>query len=192
MEEKTRMHANTARFGLEYVADAIDQALLGEKRPLDTRQSEQGPFAQALNRVAEIADGAPTRDLEAARADLLFLFSLLRHLQGSFYSSLWDILSRAHVILADVITEDEAKALLGEHAGWLDLDAALGHIHPLKEQEDGTLCAYDSTFLGKPFGTVKYARHEIEARKQTHQHVWQTLQDVRKNEQADKKVVVNE
>lgn len=171
MQEETRLHVSTAIHGLMYVADTIDQALVGEKRHLDAQKSEHhGPFAQALNRVAEIADadGASVADTGQARADLLFLFGLLHHLQGGFYSALWDILARAHEVLADLMTESEAKALLGKEAQWLDLDVRLGHIHPL-EEHDGAFRTHDATFLGSPSGEVRFARYELEARKRLRQ-----------------------
>jgi hypothetical protein len=171
MREETRLHVSTAIHGLMYAAGTIDLALVGEKRHLDAQKSEHhGPFAQTLNRVAEIADGATVGDTEQAQADLLFLFGLLHHLQGGFYSALWDILARAHEVLAlaDPMTESEAKALLGEEAYWLDLDMRLGHIHPL-EKSDGAFRAYDATFLGSPSGEVRFARYELEARKRLHE-----------------------
>jgi hypothetical protein len=134
------------------VAGEIDQALVGEKRHLDAFKSEQeGPFAQALTRTAEIVDGASIEDIEKARADLVFLFGFLHHLRGGFHSSLWEILAPAHERLAEMITEREAKALLGKHSYWMGLDMRMGHIHPLvKGDEDESFRAYDSTFLGEP------------------------------------------
>ena len=165
MKEDTHLKVDTAIHGLMYVADIIDNALLGEKRHLDAQRSEyHGPFALALNRVAEIADGAPIPDAEKARDDLLFLFGLLHHLPGGFYSLMWDVLARAHELLADMITEQEAKAMMGKHAHWLNLDARLGHIH-LLEERDGAFHSYDATFLGEPLGEVRYARYELEARR---------------------------
>jgi hypothetical protein len=132
-----------------------------------------GPFAQAINSIAEIADGAPVPDIEKARNDLMFLFSLQHHLKGGFYEAMWNILARTHEILADVITEQEAKAMMGEEACWLDLDAPLGHIHPLEKQEDGTFHTYDATYLRRPLGEIRYARYELLARVNTYKSIKQ-------------------
>ncbi len=172
MKDATRLHVSTAIHGLMYAADSIDQALLGEKRSLDAQKStHDGPFIMALGRMAEIADGGSIADITAARADMLFLWPLLYHLGGGFYSSMWDILARAHERLADVITAREATILLGAHGHWLDLDARLGHLHPFEERE-GALHTYDATFLGndvtflaEPLRALSYARYEVEARK---------------------------
>jgi hypothetical protein len=179
MQEETRLHVSTAIHGLLYAADTIDQALVGEKSHLDAQKSEHhGPFALALHRVAEIADGVTVEDTGQAHADLLFLFGLLHYLQGGFYSALWDILARAHevLVLADPMTESEAKVLLGEQGLWLDLDMRLGHIHPL-EQRDGVFRAYDATFLGSPSGEVRFARYELEARKRLHESLTKGKKD---------------
>lgn len=166
MQQETARSVSTAIHGLIYAADQIDQALLGEKRPMNAQQAERhGPFALALHRLAEIVDGTTIEDIEAARADLQLCFPMLRHLGGGFYSALWEILGRAHELLADPITEKEAQAILGKHNHWLKLDATLGHIHLLELKDDGKFHAYDATFLGRPLNEFRYDRGEIEARK---------------------------
>jgi hypothetical protein len=163
---KTAQNVDMAIHGLMYVADEIDKALLGGKRHLNAQQAERsGPFAQALGRLAEIADGAAPSDRDEARADLQLCFPMLRHLQGGFYSACWDVLSRAHEALADFITEQEAEELLDTHKYWLKLDATLGHIHLFELKEDGKFHAYDATILGRPLDEFRYDRSEIEARK---------------------------
>jgi len=162
--QKTASNVSTAIHGLMYVAKQIDQALLGEERHLNAQQSHDGPFAQALNRLAGIVDGAPVENADAARADLLFCFPMLHLLGGGFYSACWDVLARAHEILADQITEKEAEAIVGRYSS-LSLDATLGHIHLLELGDDGLFHTYDATFLGKPYREIRYARFEIEARK---------------------------
>ncbi len=176
MKEETQRNVSTAIHGLMYVAEQIDLALLGEKRHLDAQKSErEGPFARRLHQIAEIADGGPIEDIEQARTDLQFLWEQIHHLGGGFYSALWDILAPAHVALSELITEQEAKVLLGENADWLRLDTRLGHVHPLiLGDDDATFRTYDSTFLGAPteYHTVRYARHEIEARARTLQELY--------------------
>ena len=174
MKEETKHRVNSAIHGLMYEAEKIDKALIGEKRYLDAQKSEhRGPFALALNRVAEIADGAPVQDIEAARADMLFLFGMLHHLRGGFYSAMWEVISIAHEILADMITQREATRLMGEYADWLDLDTRLGNVHPF-EETDGKFRAYDATFLGKPPSEIRYARYEVESRKRLYEGVMGT------------------
>jgi len=173
MQTKTTQHVNAAIHGLMYVADQIDLALLGEKRQMNAQQAERhGPFALALGRMGEIADGAAIEDIDAARADLQFCFTMLKHLGGGFYSALWDVVGRAHEILADQIPLQEAEAILGDHAHWLSLDATLGHIHLLEKKEDGTFRAYDATFLGKPLDEVRYDRSEIVERKRIYDQLY--------------------
>lgn len=172
MKEETRLNVNTAIHGLMYAAELIDQALLGEKRHLDARKSEsEGPFAITLSSIAEIADGAPIEDRDKAQADLQFLWEQIHHLKGGFYSALWDILARAHVKIAELITVEEAKSVLGDQAFWLSLDGRLGHLHPLvKGENDLSFRTYDSTYLGDPddYEEVCYAKHEIEESKRRH------------------------
>ncbi|GHO51388.1 hypothetical protein [Ktedonospora formicarum] len=167
MNKETQLSLNTALSGLAYAADKLDMALLGEKRHMSTQQLENGPLATKLTSLAEIVDGASIIDVDAARSDLLYAFSFLKFLQGGFYSALWEILDRAHVCLVDEkLTEQQAQALLGTAGFWLSLDARLGHVHPLVEDEQG-LKTYDASFLGMPdeYRTVYYALHEIETRK---------------------------
>ena len=170
MQEKTKLDVSTAISGMMFAADSIDRALLGEKRHLNAQQAERnGPFAIGLNQIAEIADGAHIDNIEKARTDLRFLFEQLHYLKGGFHSSLWDILDRAHVVLADMITEQEAKSLLGPQDDWLSLDTRLGYVHVLVQETDGHYRTYAATYLGDPaplYTTVRYARHEIEALKQ--------------------------
>ncbi|MBO0790281.1 MAG: hypothetical protein J2P36_04955 [Ktedonobacteraceae bacterium] len=168
MKEETRKNIDLAITGLMFVSKTIDKALLGKDRGLNARICEsEGPFALALNRIGEIADGGPVEDKEVAQADLLFLFPFLHLLRGGFYSAMWEVLAPAHDRLVDLLTKKEAEELLGEeHAPFLDLDARLGHIHPSeKGVDDGKWHVYDRTYL-KEMGAQRYAKHEIEARKQ--------------------------
>lgn len=170
MDKERELHFNTAISGLAYAADQLDLALLGEKRHLNDQQIRNGPYSSKLKAIAEIADGASITDLDGARDDLLYLFGFLHYLKGGFYSALWDILSPAHLLLAEKLTPQEAQAILGDHAYWLSLDARLGHIHPIV-QDENEYKTYDATFLGDPpeYHTVFYARHEIEARKRMYE-----------------------
>ena len=145
-KEETQLHINTTISGFLYARDAIDQALRGEKREWKDPSEQHEPLALILASIGEIVDGVPVQDIEAARRDLLFAFELLHHLRGGFYSTLWELLARAHERVADLITTQEAKTLLGEHAFWLGLDARLGHIHPLEKRE-GVFHTYDAMFL---------------------------------------------
>ncbi len=172
MNDRTRLDANIALQGLLFVADVIDEALFGEKRQMNIEKAKLGPFVETLARVGDIADGESVPNIEGARVDLLFLFKFLHHLQGQFYSSLWRIVASAHEKVADVIAESEARALLEQHGLWLHLDAKLGHIHCLEEDESG-LHTYDATFLGMPpLGKVWYAKYEIEARKKVYDSIY--------------------
>ena len=153
MQEKTKLDVYTAIQGLTYSSERIEQALSGKKRKrANPRQdSDHSPFAQALTRVAEIADGAPITDKVAIQQDLLFLFDLLHFLRGGFYNSAWSVLSRAHALVADRISKQEAAAILGEPDFMVDIAVRLENLHPL-EGEDGT-----------PY----YARYQVEALKAT-------------------------
>jgi len=177
MNKDTELNMRTALSGLMYEADLIDEALLGKKRHLDARRCEElGPFALALRRIADLADGKPPLDVEAARSDLLFLWPMLHYLHGGFSSALWSILSRAHELVADRISEQEALVLLGEegYSVRLDLDSRLGHLHPFEEREDG-FRTYGATYLERPAGAVSYARYEVEARKRTLESVRRSI-----------------
>ena len=163
MRDEMKVHVHTAIAGLMYSGGLIDQALLGEKRGYHQVKAHNGPFAQALSRVAEIADGADITDIAATRKDMLFLFDTLRYLRGGFYSSLWEILTPVHERAADLITPKEAEALAGKnYLSSLSLDARLGHLHPI-EKQDGKWHTVDATFLGMPLGEFWYARYEVEA-----------------------------
>lgn len=139
MREETQLHLSTAITGLVYSGDRIGEALLGETRGYDTSRSQNGPFARALTRMAEIADGGEITDLEAARKDMLYLFGLLPLLQGGFYDSAWRILGPAHARVADRIPADFAEAILGVGSEYmLDIEVKLGHLHRFDEQDPET------------------------------------------------------
>jgi hypothetical protein len=168
MTQRTEMKqcASLAIHGLMDAADRIDQALLGEKRSLNAHSAERtGPFAQAMYRLAAIADGAAIEDIEAVRADLLFTFPLMRALCGGFYTATQKVLFAAHLRCADLLTREQAEAILGEHKVWLDLAVRQGHIHPLVRTDDQEWRGYDATYLGLPdeWYEVRYARYEIQA-----------------------------
>lgn len=133
MQEKTKQAITTAVSGLMYSGELIDMALLGEKRGYNWAKGLDGPFAQALTRIAEIADGAQVEDMIQARKDMLFLFDVLVFLQGGFYQIAWDIISRVHKIVADRISEKEAAAILGEPDFMMHIYAEIGKLHPVDE-----------------------------------------------------------
>jgi hypothetical protein len=87
------------------------------------------------------------------------------------------VLARAHERVADLITVQEAKAVMGEHAYWLDFEARMGHLHPLVKSE-GSFHTYDATFLGEPPDEVRYARYEVEERKRVNDTIKEALERI--------------
>jgi hypothetical protein len=161
------LHVQTAISGLIGTARLVDEALLGKRRHLNEQVAQHtGPFAVAMQRLGAIANGGEIQDLEAARKDLLFMFSLM-HLQGgAFYDSMSEVLFAAHLRCADLITRAEAEALLGEHKIWLRLDAACGDLHlVVRSGEEKEWRGYDATYLGEPHECyeVRYAGYEVRA-----------------------------
>ena len=128
MRKDTELYMSAAIAGLGYSLALIEKALLGEKRD---QPAGSGPFALALMRVAEIADGAPVVSIELARADMLYLFEMLHYLRGGFWASAWDILKRVHLLVADRISAQEAAAILGESELMLDIHERLGDLHSI-------------------------------------------------------------
>ena len=55
--------------------------------------------------------------------------------------------------------------MLGTYAGWLGLEAALGHIHPIVRAEGQEWQGHDATYLGEPgeWYDVRYAGYEVRA-----------------------------
>ncbi len=155
MKEETQRNISTAHHGLLYAADLISQALTSEKAHIDVQKSHAGPFVQALNRVAEIADGAEITDQAQTERDLLTLWDCLHFLRGGFWSALWDVLAAAHVRMPQ-ISAKEAAALLATDVFMLGTEVRLGSLHPI--EPDGK-----ATWLYDRDETYTYARYEVEA-----------------------------
>jgi len=172
MNENTKRDVQTAIHGMMHAAGELDRALIGKQRGLNAMQAlNEGPFSKTLHMVAEIADGGPIGNTEDAEQAVIYLFGYTHFLRGGFYSSLYGILGRAHVRLAsdDLMTAKEAEQMVLPHDSFytLELDAKLGHVHPLVLNEDASWKTWDATYLGIPnpeIYTVRYARYEIEAR----------------------------
>lgn len=170
MRKETQQELDQVLDHLKISLQALQRELLGEQTIIGGAH-ENGPLAHKLRALAELADGAPITDMERARKDLLDLFGCIHHLRGGIpYRSLWAILSRAHLALADPITEQEAKSILGIYHVMLDDDISQGYYHPLV-QKNGTYSTHDGMRLGKPTGKVCYARYEIEARKRRYDEI---------------------
>lgn len=131
MNEETRLNMVTARDGLGYSLEMIEEGLLGAKRGYVAQQAQDGPFARALSAVGEIADGAPVTNLQQTREDLLFLFEMLRFLRGGFWASAWAICKPVHEQVADRISAREAAAILGAPESRLAVEERLGRLHPI-------------------------------------------------------------
>lgn len=155
MKEETKRNVDTAHHGLLYAADLIAQALTGEKAHIDYQKSLVGPFKQALNRVAEIADGAEISDQAATARDLVYLWDHLHFLKGGFWASLWDVLAAAHVRM-EQISAKEAATILETDVFMLGTEVRLEHLHPIEANGKATwLYSRDDDYT--------YARYEVEA-----------------------------
>ncbi len=149
MQENTKRNVFTALHGLAYSSDELDQALFGKKRASPYQDILTGPFALALTRVAEVADGAPVAERAAFHQDMLFLFDLLPFLRGGFYDAAWSVLSRAHTLVAERLTKQEAAVVLGQPDFMVDIEVRLCNLYPITSED----------------GTLYYARYQVEALK---------------------------
>jgi hypothetical protein len=152
--QEIKQTVELAMWGLSLQAESIVEAVTGTRPNITEEQYQCGPFAQALYRLADIASTGNIQNQEQAKKDVLLVFRFYDKLGNNFQNLLKPALDMALEAIGELITIQEAAAILdvSEVSIQLDIDSDL--LHPLM-RKDG------ETYI------ILLARYEVEHIKKT-------------------------
>lgn len=167
-QETMASYAERAISSMRDTVDKLNSVVYGKKQSSAQALEHVDTFDMVIRRLAAIAEGDAIADLQAARRDLQYAFSLLHHLRGG-YPDMWTVLTQAQLRCADLITQEEAEEILGPYKMWLRLDARSGLIHLYVQTSScQSWEAYNATYLDYPDPDcykVRYVGYEIRDRR---------------------------